>query len=278
MKTINYAIDFIIKNPAKIYKFVLFTWCKMFGINPEIKLGNIKMVLDLDAHVDRNLFFNGVVDPDLKTFIEKYLKEDGVFFDIGANSGYFSIIAASNAPKGTVYSFEPVPRTFNNLKKTVHANGNKNISLFKFCIGGKNGSTTFNISHSSDVSGMKQTEYQTNISKIKTKVVNLDTFIVEHKIKVIDMVKIDTEGAEFEIISNSPNLINKIRPILVVEFSNKTSKPYNFTPAKLHEYLLKKNYLIYRFKRERLTKQKIKEVYEENLFCIPREKSKQLMK
>lgn len=211
MSTVKYALKYLGENPFRVYKFVLYVIYKYLRIDPIRNIEGIKMVLDLDAHVDRNLFFYGKVDVDLEKFIGMYVKRGDIFFDIGANSGHFSLLAARKVNhKGSVHAFEPVPKTYKNLLRSIKLNKFKNLTANNICIGDKNGHTDFNISYSSDVSGIKTTTYQTGIKIIMSKISTISAYIRKNKIGKIDFIKIDTEGAEFAIISSSLSLLKKM--------------------------------------------------------------------
>src|SRR3989304_509633 len=56
-------------------------------------------------------------EPQLSALFRKYLRPGDIFMDIGANIGYFTLLAASCVgPAGHVHSFEPNPETFKGLQ------------------------------------------------------------------------------------------------------------------------------------------------------------------
>ncbi len=75
----------------------------------------------------------------LENFLPK-LKDKNTFWDIGANIGFYSILAAKEMnPKCKIFAFEPEPNTFNILKKNIELNQAQNISAFEFALGNTNG-------------------------------------------------------------------------------------------------------------------------------------------
>jgi FkbM family methyltransferase len=278
-KTIKYALDYLVNNPKKIYKFFFFAWYKIFNISPVRKIDDgFKMKLDLNAHVDRNIFFNGGVDIPLHNFIVNNSKDIRTFVDIGANSGYFSLLLAQNNKVANIFAFEPVPHTFKKFKSSVDINKFVNINVLQQCVGDKDGEIDFYISHSSDVSGCKITEFHSNSKKIKVKINTFDTIVKTVGIKEIDLIKIDTEGAELGILNNAINSLNEFRPVMVIEFSNKTTAAYGYHPSDIYNFLVKNNYQIFNFDGKSLRLQALEDYYDINLYCIPEEKVSKYVK
>jgi len=79
-----------------------------------------------------NFYLLGVYGYFLSDFLNG-LKDDFYFLDIGANQGLYSIIAAKNANCKKVFAFEPIPKTFDILKKNIFLNGvdSKSVILKK---------------------------------------------------------------------------------------------------------------------------------------------------
>ena len=99
------------------------TWrtCTRNGINYK---------LDISDYMEHAIYFgiNDGVDFDRRV-LYSLIKEDAVCFDIGANIGETTLNFARLAPKGKVYSFEPVPFLFRRLKTNVELNEFPNIIL-----------------------------------------------------------------------------------------------------------------------------------------------------
>jgi FkbM family methyltransferase len=142
------------------------------------------------------------------------IKEKEIVFDIGANNGFFSIYAASKATEGMVYAFEPVPYLAQQIRDSVLLNNFKNLKVENIAIGVDNPESVFYISK--DHNGCHSLyERKGELEKIITKVVDLQKFCVEKNINTIDFLKLDCEGAEYEIINKDTidfikNTVDKI--------------------------------------------------------------------
>lgn len=268
-----------ISNPRKIlklYSLAKYVFYKVSGKTTIVahvpKLKAQKMVLDLTSHMDRGIFLSGLfgkdIEDNLTTFLLTHTVSDAVFFDVGANSGYFSLLCASLAKKGSIHSFEPVPKTYKNFVRSISLNNIHNIFPNNLCIGAKEGYVTFYIATHSDVSSLKKTSFQESSRKIRSRMTTLSSYCKKRNIKKIDIMKIDTEGNEKDILMSSKKLLMQYKPILIVEFSNKTTESFGYHPNELYDYLSQLGYRIYAFKEHKLIPQKKKEYYKEDLYCF----------
>jgi len=151
---------------------------------------------------------------------KKFLKEDSIIIDAGANLGAFAVIAAKQAPRGNVYAFEPAKATFSFLKKTAAGYVNvecvekglgDNISEKKIFI--DRSSTAGNVMEDSPFFGSSQRETGEFES---VSVTTLDDFVRENKIPRVDFIKIDTEGYEAKVLNGARETIKKFHPVVAM--------------------------------------------------------------
>tara|TARA_B110001452_G_scaffold227017_1_gene201718 strand:- start:1046 stop:1750 length:705 start_codon:yes stop_codon:yes gene_type:complete len=188
--------------------------------------------------------------------------------DIGAHKGEFLENIISINKKMKVYSFEPQSKIFSNLKNSFTTK--KNIFIYNLAISNVNKKQKLNINiktSTSTFSNYNESSYWKKIKDFliaglnKSSIINselvqsvtLDKFCKKNDIKKIDLLKIDTEGHEFEVLSGATNLLKKdIRYILIEFHFSKIYKNYN--KIKIEKLLKKNNYiLIKKFKFPFLT-------------------------
>jgi len=143
-----------------------------------------------------------------------------VFFDIGASTGDYSLELISGFPEANIYSFEPNPFTFKTLESKVN---NSNIRCFNIGLGQTPRHQkiyTYNkdleSQHASILKEVLTEIHKINdISSFEIELTTLDTFCEKYNIYLIDFLKIDTEGNEFDILKGAKNLLqeNRIRLI-----------------------------------------------------------------
>ena len=137
-----------------------------------------------------------------------------VIFDIWGNIGITSVYLASLFPEAQIYTFEPLKENFEILKKNTSQFNN--IEVFNFGLGAKNGSFKLYLSDDEENYGgvSFHPEVEGNLSEpfSECKVKNINDVIEGLGINSVDLIKIDTEGAEYDILTS-----------LKYEFLKKTS-------------------------------------------------------
>jgi FkbM family methyltransferase len=169
----------------------------------------------------------GTCDPQLQDFMQQSLFRGMTFYDVGANVGFYSMIAARLVDKtGNVISFEPLPENLRALEGNATANHFPNIKIFPFALGCRNEEAIFLVSERPtwgklDGIGEPPDQYSTNI---RVKVGRLDSLIAQYDLPNPDLVKIDVEGAEVEVLNGARQLLTRNRPIVIVELHG-TNRP-----------------------------------------------------
>jgi FkbM family methyltransferase len=156
----------------------------------------------------QDIFFPGI--PEYK------IKPGHTILDIGAHIGCFSLLAASKAKAGKIYSFEPAADTYSLLEKNVQTNNLSNITTFRAAVAAKNGTA---ILYHDTVSGNWGHSITKAISGETEQVncITLENFIDSEKLLHIDFIKFNCEGAEFGIIINTPaGTLQKIKCMLIL--------------------------------------------------------------
>ena len=177
---------------------------------------NLKYALNLDYHsnkkqisIFKEVFYHKVYELGLPKGIE-----NGVIVDIGAHYGYFSIFAAKNiGTKSKIYAFEPSDDNFVNLIKNIQSTGLKNIIPSQMAI-----SSTSTDRHFYTAKSWNHSLFENYLDYMEPSTIvqclTLADFISVQKIKQIDFLKIDCEGAEHEILQNCDlNTLMKINTI-----------------------------------------------------------------
>jgi FkbM family methyltransferase len=135
----------------------------------------------------------------------------GHIIDIGANCGVATIILAKQNPNSTIYSFEPDRKLFAILTRNVQLNGLNNVKLFNKAMS-KPGQTSLTLmlhplysggnTSCSDVTTFKQYWNNNDIEYYTVDCVSLDSIISDNNIDIIELLKIDVEGCEYDILQN----------------------------------------------------------------------------
>ena len=151
----------------------------------------------------------------LSKFFIKNLKENDVFYDIGANYGFYTYLALEFCQE--VHSFEPLADVFEKLRYNLKEK--KDSFLNNFAFSNKSGETFLYLSISSDVSTINKdtigiTPYKYR-DKINVKTFTLDKYLESHSRPTI--IKIDVEGAENMVIDGGKEFFKNNSPIIAME-------------------------------------------------------------
>ncbi|CAC9541828.1 hypothetical protein [uncultured Gammaproteobacteria bacterium] len=128
-----------------------------------------------------------------------------VILDIGANIGATTIYYANRFPDAKIFSFEPLLENYKILEKNTK--NLKNVSIFNYGLGKSDGFFDIYLTDDEENFG-GATMHNLNTTEGKSiqscEVRRVETTLKSLNISSIDLIKIDTEGAEFDILMNFP--------------------------------------------------------------------------
>ena len=128
------------------------------------------------------------------------IKSSDTVIDIGAHIGLFTLYASQNCKNGNIYSYEPVKENFNVLKENITINNLKNVKIFNLAVSKSN--STIKLFMNNDESGHSM--FSKSSENIIVNSTSLMKIFDENNIKKCNFLKLDCEGAEYEIIKNLP--------------------------------------------------------------------------
>ncbi|MCP4423327.1 MAG: FkbM family methyltransferase [Chloroflexi bacterium] len=186
-----------------------------------IELPDFKIYVRLNDHFIGGTIANtGDYEPYVTQELRRLLKPGMTFLDVGANIGYFTLLAATLVGKtGKVLAFEPQPSNCKLLEESMAANGLQNIALYPYAAAEKAQTLIFT-GGGADSNGriVNPTETLAQEQDLPTiEAVRLDDSLAD--IERLDVVKMDIEGAEPRAWEGMQRLIQKHRPIVLMEFA-----------------------------------------------------------
>lgn len=157
---------------------------------------------------------------DQKIFIEN-LKKSDIVFDIGANAGFYSLLAAELVGQnGKVFAFEPLDENFNYLKKHIEINNYKNIFPFKAAVSDKSGFAFFKKEESTAMSHLGAD----NSGDFKVETISIDDWVESGKLPIPNFLKIDVEGAEALVLKGAQSMLKKYRPAIFLSLHGEIAR------------------------------------------------------
>ena len=228
------------------YKIFSSFYVFIFGRKKMQFFNDIVLSLALNAKGYKN--YGSFKKTGEKNFINKINNDLFFCIDIGANVGKYTNLLLTET-KSKIISFEPLPLAFKDLQKIEQDNPER-LKVYNYAIGEKDETLELNYSNeksekASFLENLNELSFYDfkNNQKIKTKVYCLDTFFSNNPnllSKNIDLVKIDTEGFEFEVLKGAKKMLEQNPPKYIqIEFNwhqlFKAQTIYNFSKF-LHQY------------------------------------------
>jgi FkbM family methyltransferase len=157
--------------------------------------------------------------------------------DIGGHIGTFSIPMAKKYPNSNIYVFEPFKENFDILSKNISQNGLEHIHPEMKAISGKKGTVSLNVSSTN--TGGHSILYET-VNSIPVETITLADVFESNQIGNCDLLKMDCEGAEYEIFFTLPDKYFERISLIVMEYHNTLEKTY----ADLRKLLEMKGFIV----------------------------------
>ncbi|HHT19794.1 MAG TPA: FkbM family methyltransferase [Methanobacterium sp.] len=202
-----------------------------------IKVMNKKMYVNSnDIGIAYPLLKSGIYEEYETETFKNLLQSNTIFIDIGANIGYYTLIAASKIKDGQIYSFEPVKANYKLLTKNIKINNINNVKAFQKAISNRNGKIKIFIdgtnlgNHSLAKNNVIDKTESTEVETIR-----LDSFFnnLEEIIEEDFLIKIDTQGAEGLIVEGAHNLLLNKNIKILMEFWPKGLRNTHTDPLEL---------------------------------------------
>lgn len=222
--------------------------------------GDVQVEVELGSYMGGSLFWFGMHHVNEIIVLNKLLKSNFTFIDVGANQGEFTVFAASKLKHGKVIAFEPVQKQFSMLVKNVQLNAFNNVELNPYGLSDEIGEfpifTSINSSVHSGVHEGLSSLFQSETRDVLEQVVQLKIFDDEYekKLERFDVLKIDIEGAELFALRGMKKSLMKFKPLILIEINNETFNQAGYSSDDVINYLSTFGYEAYKIFRGKLIK------------------------
>lgn len=160
-------------------------------------------------------FLLGTSEPLEQQMLAKLLKPGDVFYDVGANAGFYCVIAARLVgPEGKVYAFEPTPELADRVEENAGLNQFNHIEVIRVAVGDCDEEVKFGVGGGFSVSNSLNLATSESAS-ITVSCITLDRFFLEHRAPTL--ILMDIEGAELKALHGAMECIRKHLPTIMVE-------------------------------------------------------------
>ncbi len=145
---------------------------------------------------------------DMLQTLDAYISDGGVFLDIGANEGFFSVHASQRA--GSVIAVEPQKRAVECIRNNLALNAIGNVQIYEQALGKAEELRDFHFANDTNTGSsgfVSMVRYRTPSQKVP--VSTLDALMETLAWPVIDLAKIDIEGAEYELLLGATETLKR---------------------------------------------------------------------
>ena len=187
----------------------------------------------------------GEYEPQMRKVLSRYLPPGGLFIDMGANEGYFSVLASKLVgPRGTVIAIEPQSRLQHVLQTNLGANECFNVRLISCVVSDTTGEMQLSLAASTNTGSsslFRPTKYPLPTQKVQAfcLVDLLDKIGVES----CDLVKVDIEGAEYDVFIAATEVLKAgILKNIALEFHPSILNRRGLSAESLHKHFIENGY------------------------------------
>ncbi len=175
---------------------------------------------------------------ELNTIKKFSNKNKLLFVDCGCNYGFYSFYTASLSEKNKIISIEASKETLNEFTNNLNLNNFKNINFFNNSVSNKVGENIQFYESKNDWESSQTHNNFISSSKFKVKSITIDNLLKDYFLDdYIVIIKLDVEGNEINALKGALEVIEKVEPLIIIEFS-----VYIFENLDNIDYL--KNFLI----------------------------------
>jgi FkbM family methyltransferase len=171
-------------------------------------------------------YWDGAYEQRIQEIFAKHVTSGAIVYDIGANIGFFSLLAARLAGiQGKVFAFEPDPDNAARIREHIQANQIHTVTLVTAPVWSSSTRVFFarSTDHSSRLVGTVQASGETGNGFFE-QAVSLDEFASTHPAPTF--IKMDIEGGETEALAGATHMFEKSKPLLLLEVHNSNAEEY----------------------------------------------------
>jgi len=206
--------------------------------------GGIKLRCNLHDEVGFTIWCSGIhYERKATMYLQSVLKPGMVVCDIGANIGYYSLVAAPIVgPGGRVYAFEPMPPQFSVLRANLQRNGFSWAEAHQLALSDHAGSAILSLDDPNNTGSATLHPVSKGVHTEAVRCERLDDFFRSAPPPRLDLIKIDVEGAEIHVLEGAEETLRRYAPIVLVEVVDSNQQAAGFSMQQLFAWLQDRGY------------------------------------
>lgn len=181
----------------------------------------------------------GTYEYPTQNALKHYIKPGDTIYDIGANIGFFTVMCAKlTSPTGHVYAFEPVHETEEKLKRNIDLNKLNNVTILEKAVSDHSGKSELRLNKYCGATSLVEIPIVSRLKGIAiVEVVSIDELIDQKVLIPPDLVKIDVEGAEFDVLHGMEQTIRTLKPIIICEIDDKNKESFMYKQEEINSFM-----------------------------------------
>jgi len=188
-----------------------------------------RLLCDLGDMVPQRIYYSGVWEPDISRMIASRLARGDTMIDVGANVGYFSLLASHlTGPTGRVFAIEPWPATVKILRQNIRLNDITNIEVVDQAVAARKENVTLASDSGRNSGAVSQLTTSPALMQLTVKAAPLIELVGIEALRQAKVIKIDIEGAEPAVLKELLTLADQLSSDLTIVAE--------VTPAAFNEY------------------------------------------
>ncbi len=212
--------------------------------------GGTKLEVRLGHDLSLGLLADGRLEPNEFALLDRVLQPGMVFLDAGANEGIYTLFASAKVgPKGRVIAVEPSPRELAQLHANLRLNETKNVEVVEQALAERIGTLRLRLAEErhSGQNTLGEFAYPDVIAagEIQVAATTIDQMIRELELKMLDVIKLDLEGAEIRALAGASRSLEKFKPLVLVEALDSALRKQQGSTADLLALLESASYEIF---------------------------------
>ena len=209
----------------------------------------IRIVVDPEDHrtAPIEILNFGEYEPQETQVIRRIADKMDTMFDIGANIGWYSLMAAKINPRSIIHSFEPIPTTYSRLIQNFALNSIEALQCHNYGFSNVPGSFPFYFyPEGSGNASMQNLAGRKDVTIVDCELRTLDSALDWLPSNImIDFIKCDVEGNELFVLKGGLQLLRQHKPILLCELLRKWSASFGYHPNEAIDLLQGIGYKVY---------------------------------
>jgi FkbM family methyltransferase len=186
----------------------------------------------------------GEYEPKMREVLRRYLSPGGVFIDLGANEGYFSVLASDMVGStGTVVAIEPQSRLQHVIYTNLQVNDCFNVRVIRCAVSNKTGKVRLSLAPKVNTGSsiFRPTKYSLPTEEVRS--FCLSDLIYRLGLTRCDLMKVDIEGAEYDVFLSAAEILRKgVFQNIALEIHRSILEHRGLSADDLHKHMVECGY------------------------------------